>query len=297
MAAPVAVGAPASRVQRAASRWSAVATAATLACLVLPALLCRGGSTLGQWLAGTTASVLAATGVARLVATRSPATPAPLGAFLVAGAAWLLSQTAPGPVAVLVSVALGIGVGLRWTASLPNWRDTVALRATGALAAVLVGVRLFGPGVTLVVALVALAVSAFDRQPRLGVRPSRAGFALGSGAALFSAVLASWIGANSASATWFGSLASHGPRSEGQVAITIDGHRAADASALARELDAHGVKATFFTDADELAAHPAAFRNLLEDGQLLADNGYSHGATAWLNPRYPNLARAAGVRR
>src|SRR5205823_4696657 len=92
-------------------------------------------------------------------------------------------------------------------------------------------------------------------------RERRRTFAFAGGTAVFTAVLASWVGATSASATWFGSLVSHGPRSDQRVAITFNvGPRSPDALSITRVLDSYGVKATFFSSAETIEGDPSTSR-------------------------------------
>jgi peptidoglycan/xylan/chitin deacetylase (PgdA/CDA1 family) len=104
-------------------------------------------------------------------------------------------------------------------------------------------------------------------------------------------LLTSWIGANTSSATWFGDLRSHGPRTSNQVAITFDDGPNAGYTLQIRDiLDHYGIKATFFTVGKALVQRPDISRALLDDGQLLGDHSYHHDAWRWLDPRYPELA-------
>ena len=56
-------------------------------------------------------------------------------------------------------------------------------------------------------------------------------------------------------------------------------------------LDAHAVKATFFTVGKALDARPDISQALLSDGQLLGAHSYHHDYWRWLDPRYPELDR------
>jgi len=56
-------------------------------------------------------------------------------------------------------------------------------------------------------------------------------------------------------------------------------------------LDARGVKGTFFLVGRALAARPDLARALVERGHLVANHSWRHDSKAWLDPRYPELAR------
>ena len=91
-----------------------------------------------------------------------------------------------------------------------------------------------------------------------------------------------------------------------EVAITFDDGPDATYTLDVRDiLDAHGVKATFFTVGKALDARPDISRALLEDGQLLGDHSYHHDYWRWLTrgttssiaPRRRSSASSACARR
>jgi peptidoglycan/xylan/chitin deacetylase (PgdA/CDA1 family) len=101
-----------------------------------------------------------------------------------------------------------------------------------------------------------------------------------------------WIGANSAEVTWFGHQVSHGSRDRQQVAITFDdGPNVGATMAIAHILDDHGAKGTFFFVGKAINARPDITKALYDDGHLVGNHSYNHDSTAWLDPRYPELAR------
>src|SRR5207244_12907526 len=111
-------------------------------------------------------------------------------------------------------------------------------------------------------------------------------------AVVFFLGLAGWVGANSPSAGWFGSLVDHGSRHRREVAITFDdGPNITYTPAVRAILDEHGVKGTFFTVGKALDARPDISRALLDDGHLLGNHSYLHDEIRWLDPRYPELER------
>ncbi len=102
-----------------------------------------------------------------------------------------------------------------------------------------------------------------------------------------------WTGANSPTAGWFGTLVSHAPGAGNRVALTFDDGPNATATLEVRDLlDAAGVKGTFFSVGKAVDARPDVSRALLDDGHLLGNHSYLHDAHRWLDPRYPELARA-----
>jgi peptidoglycan/xylan/chitin deacetylase (PgdA/CDA1 family) len=104
--------------------------------------------------------------------------------------------------------------------------------------------------------------------------------------------LLAWTGGNDPRLQWFGPVAYHGPRQQGQVAITFDDGPNATATLAVRDiLDRYGVKATFFLVGRALDERPDLARALLDDGQLLGNHSYHHDQWRWLDPRYPELER------
>src|SRR5262249_14580233 len=68
---------------------------------------------------------------------------------------------------------------------------------------------------------------------------------------------ASWAGATSPTAEWFGPVVHHGPRSDPEVAITFDGARAtAPTQQLLAALSAAHIQATFFEYGQAINAQP-----------------------------------------
>lgn len=133
------------------------------------------------------------------------------------------------------------------------------------------------------------AILARPSAPAADQRPGHRRAALGVALAL---LVGLWVGANSARATWFGALTSHGPRNRPMVALTFDdGPNATATLAIKNILDAYGVKATFFTVGKALDARPDISRALLADGELLGNHSYHHDSVRWLDPRYLELAR------
>jgi peptidoglycan/xylan/chitin deacetylase (PgdA/CDA1 family) len=112
--------------------------------------------------------------------------------------------------------------------------------------------------------------------------------------ALVGAVL--WQGANTHTGSWFGHQVAHGPRTGDRVALTFDDGPNATATVPIRDLlDARGLKGTFFLVGRAVAARPDLARALVERGHLVANHSWRHDSKAWLDPRYPELARTQQV--
>jgi peptidoglycan/xylan/chitin deacetylase (PgdA/CDA1 family) len=124
----------------------------------------------------------------------------------------------------------------------------------------------------------------------------RVSWALTSVIVLTTGLTASWVGATSASADWFGSVISHGSRQVPQVSVTFDGVPDAEtAQTVLSALDAEGVQATFFAAGREVEARPEVVRTLVDHDQLVANNAYAPRGRAFLDPRYGELGRAQAV--
>jgi peptidoglycan/xylan/chitin deacetylase (PgdA/CDA1 family) len=280
------------------SQHSSVARALggySLAALFLPALAAIGDAPSGvAWAAP--AAVLIAIGAATLVSSRiPPSTFPPLGGLLTFVAAWLIPQTGQTWVICLLGSIIGMGFGLAAPAPselLSRWAGTflaIGVLQLGLLAllahddAAPIGGALYG------LALVGLAAARGRPRPkgRLATR------VLAVDAVLLTVLTTCWIGANERTVTWFGTLVNHGPRLERQVAITFDdGPNAGATLAISAILDRNHAKGTFFTVGKAIDARPDISRALIGDGQLLGNHSYLHDSLRWLDPGYPELARA-----
>jgi peptidoglycan/xylan/chitin deacetylase (PgdA/CDA1 family) len=108
--------------------------------------------------------------------------------------------------------------------------------------------------------------------------------------------LGCWIGANSPEVTWFGHQIGHGPRSSNQVALTFDDGPDIEATlAIARILDEHGAKGTFFEVGKAIKTRPDISRALYDDGHLLGNHSYRHDSKHWLDPWYRELGTTQQV--
>jgi peptidoglycan-N-acetylglucosamine deacetylase len=225
---------------------------------------------------------------------------AALGGLLVVVAGWLLPQFEVAPTTVLLGLGLGVGVGLAGggLGALRN-REAAAGAATGIVVlAVLVAVDgVHGTawaGLLFGVAIVAVGVLARRGRPR--TRSPGSVRVVATAAAVITAGVTFWVGANSPTVTWFGSQVAHGPRDSREVAITFDdGPDDPYTLAIARILDQHGAKGTFFMVGKALNRRPDIARTLREDGHLLGNHSYHHDEWRWLDPRYPELERTQRV--
>jgi peptidoglycan-N-acetylglucosamine deacetylase len=206
------------------------------------------------------------------IAATAVSTVAVLAAASLAGVATALTaQVRRSRVSVLLAVVLGLGVA--W--SLPQTRDDVLAIALGGLFGVAVGVVL-------------------PTRRHWATPPIATGLAATAVVALVAATL--WTGANSPSVEWFGRTVSHGPRNQGEVALTFDdGPNATTTLAVRDILDSEGVKGTFFSVGKAVEQRPDISRDLVADGQLVGNHSFHHDSWRWLDPRYPELARTERV--
>jgi peptidoglycan-N-acetylglucosamine deacetylase len=101
-----------------------------------------------------------------------------------------------------------------------------------------------------------------------------------------------WQGANTHTGSWFGRQISHGPRQSNEVALTFDdGPNSTATVPILDLLDARGVKGTFFLVGRAVSARPDLARVIVERGHLVGNHSWRHDSKAWLDPRYPELAR------
>jgi peptidoglycan/xylan/chitin deacetylase (PgdA/CDA1 family) len=278
-----------------------------LAVLALPALAGAGGAPLTGLVTGVGSLVAVA---AAWAARRRGLRPVPVvvaGGVTVASV-WLLSQANPGPVMIFLGALLGFSLGAPLAGqSLAGVPTAVALAGSATLAAT----AAFNPaalywlaaglGVTTSLGVLAdgLIRGMRGRSVPVAARPvvrRRVSWALTSVIVLTTGLTASWVGATSASAHWFGAVVSHGPRQVPQVTVTFDGVPDAEtAQVVLAALDAEGVQGTFFAAGRDLEARPDVVRTLVDRGQLLANNAYAGRGRALLDPHYAELGRAQAV--
>ena len=215
--------------------------------------------------------------------------------ILMAIAAFGLAQASNPGTALILAPTLGIAAGLVWSRT--DLGQRAALLAPAGMAAAIILLELaFSRGVAAIGAAAAFSVSAAagsivrsDSQPG-----SLRAAAIPAGSLLLALVSIAVVGATTPRAAWFGPLVSHGPRDAPMVAITFDdGPNAPYTLEMLEILDRYGVKATFFSVGKAVAARPDVSAALLADGQLLGNHAYNHNGLGYLDPRYPELARAA----
>jgi peptidoglycan/xylan/chitin deacetylase (PgdA/CDA1 family) len=234
---------------------------------------------------------------------RLPPVPVVVAGAVTVVCVWLLSQASPGPVTVLLGLLLGFSLGVplasRPLAGAPTasaLAGTAGLAVTAVfepaalfwLAAVLGVTTSLGP---LVAAGGSRALPAARRVVRRRVSWGFTGvIVITTGLTTF------WVGATTASANWFGSVISHGPRQVPEVAVTFDGVPDSEtAQTVLSALAAEGVQATFFAAGREVEARPDVVRALVDHHQLVANSAYAGGSGAFLDPHYGELGRAQEV--
>jgi len=271
----------------ASARWLA---AAGLGALALPPLAIAGAPVHAKPLQIAVAAVIAVCAAAFATRVRGGRL-LPLAGIVAAGvAAWLLAQASYPVAAWLIAPTLGIGAGL--ASGRPDPRGAAV---ASAVAVALVTLRI-AVGRDAAMAAGALAVAAPGALSALAAtaRPESIWRAASIAAAVVLLVggTASYIGATTPGVTWFGDLRHHGPRDSNMVAVTFDDGPDPPYTLQIRDiLDAHGVKATFFTVGKALDARPDVSRALYDDGMLLGNHSYEHDAFRWLDPGYPELQR------
>jgi peptidoglycan/xylan/chitin deacetylase (PgdA/CDA1 family) len=286
---PLASDSPASRA----------VTGFATAALALPAVLPVAETREWSWfvLAGLAMAVAAATAwwLARRVR-RSGLVLGVLGGLLVTIVGWVLPQADVSFVTVALGVGLGAGVGIAG-GGIQALRDGEAAVGAavgiGALAVLVAIDGTHGTAWTGLLAGIAIVVVALMARSAPRERTRRSVRWTAAVAALLTVGGTMWIGANSPTETWFGSQVSHGPRDKNEVAITFDdGPSDPYTLELARILDEHDAKGTFFTVGKAVDERPDIVRQLKDDGHLLGNHSYHHDSWRWLDPRYPELDRS-----
>ncbi len=287
-------------IARFTSTFETVARGVAAAVCVLPALAIAGEPVRASLLQCAVAGAIALAAI--LVASAAPRVRllAGLGVLGCGTAAWLLAQVSYPVASWLIGPALGLGAGLAAPSATIRRRSAASALAAGlaafAGAGALVALRAelgrdaaLAAGAGAIAVVGAWSIIAFEATNRTGWR---ALFAVGAVAVVLPLASAAYVGATTPRVTWFGDLTSHGPRSGNEVALTFDDGPNGDYTReVARILDAHGAKGTFFTVGKALDRQPEVSRFLLEDGQLLGNHSYSHDAVSWLDPRYLELQK------
>jgi len=246
----------------------------------------------------TVVAIAAGVGVAWWVARRIEhpgVVLAGIGGLVVVVAGWLLPQADVAFTTVLLGAGVGGGVGLVGGGLRTVRGRAETIGVTAGLAALVVLVAIDGSHATAWAGLldgIAIAAVGVLTRTRQGDRNPASVRLAATGAVLLVAGAMFWVGANSPTVNWFGSQVSHGSRDERRVAITFDdGPNDPYSLDIARILDEHGAKGTFFEVGKALDKRPDIARALREDGHLLGNHSYEHDEWRWLDPRYPELER------
>ena len=187
------------------------------------------------------------------------------GPVLAATAAVLYVVTPSGFATVVIAVLAGAGAGL----AVPRpWRPAAwrALGAgLGAASVVVIGRAVdtrWGVTVAVLATVIAAAVALVGVRSRAPAPRARAGWFVPVAFLVVAAALLGWTGANDPQLSWFGAVASRGPRDD-RVAITFDdGPNDPSTLPVARHPRQHGVKGTFFEVGKALDARPDITRAL-----------------------------------
>jgi len=186
-----------------------------------------------------------------------------VGAAVAAVAGWLLYQAPAGGATWAALVVLAAGAGVCF----------MAARAAASI---------FRPRSSADAGPVA--------PPRRALRPR---VLVGTVAA--TSIVTVWVGATSASASWFGPVTSHAARATPAVALTLDVNSDAGAVALGRALAGAGAPATFFTSGRAVANSATAERQLMAQGHLIGSRSLRATSTELFDPRFHGLSRAQQV--
>jgi peptidoglycan-N-acetylglucosamine deacetylase len=277
---------------------SRAVTGFATAALVLPAVLPVADTRAWSWFVLAILAVVIAAATAWWFAARVPrpgVALAAVGGLLVALAGWVLPQGAISLTTLLFGLGLGAGVGIAGGSPQRLRERAVAAGAAAGIGVLALLVAIGGThgiawaGLLYGVAVVIAAARA-GRTHREHVGRSVRWVTAAAAVLMIAATL--WVGANSPTETWFGSLVSHGPRDKREVAITFDdGPNDPYTLEIARILSAHDAKGTFFVVGKAVDARPDIVRALEDDGHLIGNHSYHHDSWRWLDPRYPELER------
>ncbi len=231
-----------------------------------------------------------------------------VGVALAATVAWLVPQRPDQASTVLLAALFGVGLGLahpgarlsapphRHPSDATRPEQVVAGWPAGLVGAVtlVLAVGLWWAGsapVLLALAVVLAAVAGALRPDRRAVRLLRV-VAVGVVVVVVAGGYVGYLGGSTVDAAWFGGGVTHGDRDRREVAITFDdGPNPTASLQVAKILDEHGAKGTFFEVGKAIDARPDIVRKLHADGQLLGNHSYTHDSWAWLDPWYPEMAQ------
>ena len=123
-----------------------------------------------------------------------------------------------------------------------------------------------------------------------GVPRRRRGIALGGAVVIGTFAAAGCVGSTSPTVPWFGAVVVHGPREQAAVALTFDdGPNETATLEVARILEEHGTRGTFFEVGRAVQERPEITRALVERGHIVGNHSFTHGQWDYLDPRYPEL--------
>jgi UDP-glucose 4-epimerase len=282
----------ASRVWRADNRGNAPATLSMAAVVALLLALTVGAGSDG--IVRFALAALAAAGAGLLVRRLVPNGSLPItGSIVAAVSAWLVPQRNDLGSTIALAALFSVGVAI---ASPPT--RTVRRMLLGFCIAALVVVRLDHLRTTLLFAAVAVVVLEAGlallsrRRASPSLRSRRYAFA--TSIVAITAMTTLYFGSSTVSATWFGGGVVHGPRNGNEVALTFDdgGPNLQSTSAMMQVLDSHHVPAAFFVVGQAAVRDPQVVRALYAHGFLVGNQSYHGDHWRWIDPRYPELARA-----
>ena len=269
----------------------AILGGAGLAVLLVAGLLPATGTSLTSRIIAAGSCILAAAAAwvqARRSAVSIPTVVTAAGALT---AVWLLSQSTGGIATAVSGILLGFFLGVPFARLRVTWGPLPRRAAMAAAVIVLVTAFVAHPAIAWLVAALAmsgpLAVWLGRPVPSWSARWTAWG-AVVSAVVAVTAVLGTWVGANSAGAT----VTNHGSRRSMDVAITFDG--ISDTATLQRlvgALDDHRLRATFFVPPPELPAAAQVETVLLHNNQLLASEADPSEWATWLDPNFRRLSR------
>jgi UDP-glucose 4-epimerase len=282
----------ASRVWRSDTRRNAPATLSIASVLALLFALTIGAGSGG--IARFTLAALAAAGAGLLVRRFVPNGSLPITGIVVAAvAAWLVPQRSDLGSTVALASLFSVGVAI---ASPPA--RAVRRVLLGICVAILIVVRLDHLRTALLVAAVVVVVGEAmlalinRRRSASSTRARRLVFA--SSIVAITAMTTLYFGSSTVSATWVGGGVVHGPRNGNEVALTFDGGGSdlQSTTAMMQVLDRRHVPAAFFIVGQSAVNNPQVVRALYAHGFLVGNQSYHADHWRWMDPRYPELARA-----
>ena len=214
------------------------------------------------------------------------------GALIIAAAAVVFGAVPLSVLTLLAAATLGVGVGALVPPGALHRRSVYATACAWALVLALAA-SLTSGSTALWLAVVAALVCA-SATPVTSTSEGARGGPLVLGAAwLLAAGLVGFVGASDPSIQWFGAVVDHGSRASPLVSVTFDdGPDAGYTLKIASILERYGVRGTFFSVGKAVDRLPAVSRELIARGHLIGNHSYEHDQWRWLDPTYPELARA-----